>query len=92
MADIDKIFKRETKNKLRTIIHKQFWDYLNVFDEDETNQSPPIRGEKINHEIELLKKKKDQRSLGARYTTCQKTNFWYWGKHWPNIWIKISFE
>ena len=21
-----------------------------------------------------------------------KTNSWYWGKHWPSIWIKVSSE
>ena len=40
------------------IILEQYWDYLNLFDENETNQLPPIRGEKVNHEIELLKKKR----------------------------------
>ena len=50
--------------------------YLNVFDEDKTNQLPPIRGKKINHEIELLEEKKHQRSPGGRYTIYQKTNFW----------------
>ena len=57
MADIDKILRVKLKIKFKTIIPEQYWDYLNVFDEDATNQLPPIRGEKIDHEIELLKKK-----------------------------------
>ena len=56
MADIDKILNVKPKIKFKTIIPEQYWDYLNVFDEDETNQLPPIRGKRINHEIELLEK------------------------------------
>ena len=74
MVDIDKILNVKPKIKFKMIIPEQYWNYLNVFIENETNQLPPIRGEKINHEIELLKKK---RSFGDRYTTCKKTNFWY---------------
>ena len=78
MADIDKILNMKPKTKFKTIIPEQYWGYLNVFDEDETNQLLPIRGEKINHKIELLEKEKEnRRSFGARYTKCQKTNFWY---------------
>ena len=42
----------------KTIVPEQYWDILNVFDEDETNQLPPIRGKGINHEIELLEEEK----------------------------------
>ena len=54
MADIDKILNVKPKIKPKTIVPEQYWGYLNVFDEDETNQLPPTRGKKIDHEIELL--------------------------------------
>ena len=57
VADIKKILNMKPKIKFKTIIPEQYWSYLNVFDENETNHLPPIRGEKINHEIELLEKK-----------------------------------
>ena len=57
MADIDKVLNVKPKIKFKTIVPEQYWGYLNVFDEDETNQLPPTRGEKIDHEIELLGKK-----------------------------------
>ena len=75
MADIDKTLNLKPKIKFKTIIPEHYWGYLNVFDENEINQLPPIRGKGINHEIELLEKeKKNQRSFGARYTIYQKTN------------------
>ena len=69
MADIDKVLNVKPKIKLKTIVLEQYWGYLNVFDEDKTNQLPPIRGEKINHEIELLEKerKKPTVSWGPLY-------------------------
>ena len=51
---IDKTLNVKPKIKPKTIIPEQYWGYLNVFDEDEANQLPPTRREKINHEIELL--------------------------------------
>ena len=47
MVDIDKILNVKPKIKFKTIIPEQYWDYLNVFDKDETNQLPSIRGKKI---------------------------------------------
>ena len=58
MADIDKILNVKPKIKFKTTIPEQYWGYLNVFDEDESNQLPPIRGKGINHGIELLEKEK----------------------------------
>ena len=46
MIDIDKILNVKPKIKFKMIIPKQCWDYLNVFDENETNQLPSIRGKK----------------------------------------------
>ena len=64
-VDIDTILNVKPKIKFKMIIPEQYRGYLNVFDENETNQLPPIRGKKFNHEIELLEKKgKNQRSLG----------------------------
>ena len=54
MADIDKILKMKPKVNAKTIILEHYCDYLNVFDEEETNQLPPIRGPRIDHHIELL--------------------------------------
>ena len=34
MADIDKILNVKLKIKFNTIIHEQYWDYLDVFNED----------------------------------------------------------
>ena len=54
MSDIDKTLNVKPRIKPKTIVPEQYWDYLNVFDEDEANQLPPIRGKGINHGIELL--------------------------------------
>ena len=56
MADIDKILNVKLKIKPKTKVLEQYWGYLNVFNEDETNQLPSTRGKKIDHEIELLEK------------------------------------
>ena len=74
MADIDKVLYVKSKIEIKTIIPEQYWDYLNVFDEDETNQLPPIRGKKINHEIELLEKegKKPTVPWGPLYNMSKK--------------------
>ena len=58
MVDIDKILNVKPKIKFKTIILEQYWGYLNVFDENKTNQLPPICGKKINHGIELLEEEK----------------------------------
>ena len=58
MADIDINLNISLKIEFKTIIPEQYWGYLNVFNGNETNQLPPIRGGKINHEIELLEEKK----------------------------------
>ena len=75
MVDIDENLNVKPKIKLIKIIPEQYWGYINVFDEIETNQLPQIR--KKNHEIELLEKKTPRQSPEARYTICQKMNFWY---------------
>ena len=54
MADIDKALNVKPRIKLKTVVPEQYWDYLDVFDEDEANQLPPVRGKGIDHEIELL--------------------------------------
>ena len=54
MAYIDKALKMKPKVNAKTIIPEQYWDYLDVFDEEEANKLPPIRGFRINHQIELL--------------------------------------
>ena len=64
MADIDKILSIKPKIKFKTIIPEQYWGYLKKFDENEINQLPPIRGKKINHEIEFLEKKNTNGPLG----------------------------
>ena len=58
MVDIDKILKMKPKINAKTIITEHYWDYLNVFDEKEANQLPPIRGFGINHQIELLEEER----------------------------------
>ena len=58
MVDIDKALNVKPKIKFKTIIPEQYWGYLNVFDENKTNQLPPNRGKNINYEIELLEKEK----------------------------------
>ena len=92
-ADIDKILNVKQKIKPKTIILEQYWGYLNVFNENETNQLPPIRGKKINHEIELLEKEKKKLTvpLGPLYN-ISKDEFLVLRKTLPNIWIRISFE
>ena len=43
MVDIDNILNIKPNIKYKMIILEQYWGYLNVFDENETNQLPPIR-------------------------------------------------
>ena len=62
IADIDKALNVKPRIKPKTIVPEQYWDYLNVFDEDEINQLPPIRGKGINHGIELLEEKRSKKS------------------------------
>ena len=57
MVDIKNYLNVKPKIIFKTIIPEQYWGYLNVFDEDETNQLPPICGKKINHEIELARER-----------------------------------
>ena len=58
LVDINKFLNVKPRIKFKTIIPEQYWDYLNVFDKNETNQLPPIRGKRINYEIEFLEKEK----------------------------------
>ena len=57
VIDIDKFLNLKTRIKFKMIIPEQYWDYLNVFDENKINQLPPIHGKKVNHDIQLLKEK-----------------------------------
>ena len=63
MADIDKVLKIKPKINAKTIVPEHYWDYLNVFDEEEANQLPPIRGLGINHQVELLEKEKKKQTV-----------------------------
>ena len=91
-ASIDKMLNVKPKIKFKTIIPEQYWDYLNVFDEDETNQLPPFRGQGINHQIELMeeekRRRKSQHPLGPviqyiqqRISGIKKTLTEYLGKN-----------
>ena len=73
MVDIDKSLKMKPKINAKTIVPEHYWDYLNVFDEKEAGQLPPIRGVGINHQIELLEKekKKPTVSWGPLYNMSQ---------------------
>ena len=53
MADVDKALNVKPRVEPKTIVPEQYWDYLDVFDEEEANQLPPIRGPGIDHQIEL---------------------------------------
>ena len=44
MVDIDKILNVKPKIKLKTIVPEQYWGYLNVYGDNDTNKLPPIRG------------------------------------------------
>ena len=79
LTDIDKIWNVKPKIKFKTIIPEQYWGYLNGFNENETNQLPPIRGKKNKSRNRVVGEKKEETDgpLGARYTIYQKTNFWY---------------
>ena len=54
MADIDKALRVKPRVEPKTIVAEKYWDYLDVFDAEEANQLPPIRGQGIDHQIELL--------------------------------------
>ena len=51
---IDKALNVKPKIKFKTRVPEQYWGYLDVFNEDEANQLPPIRGKGVGHGIELL--------------------------------------
>lgn len=63
VADIDKVLKLKLKIKFKTIKIKfsprAISDYLIIFNEHEINQLPPIHGPRINHQIELLGKERE---------------------------------
>ena len=59
MDDIDNILNVKPKIKFKTIIPEQYLGYLNVFNENETNQLPPNRGKKIT-KSSCWKKKKEK--------------------------------
>ena len=93
MANINKIWNVKLRIKSNTIVPEQYWDYLNVFDEDETNQLPPIRGKKKNHGIELLEEKKKKPTVpwGPLYN-MSKNKLLVFKKTLTKYLDKTSFE
>lgn len=56
MADIDKaLAKREKRTDPRTKLPEEYHEFLDLFDHVKAELLPPLRGAKIDHEIELEK-------------------------------------
>ena len=64
MVDLDKIINLRRKIKFKTIIPEQYWGYLNVFNENEINQLPPIREKKPQNRAVEKRKEKTNCPLG----------------------------
>ena len=64
MADIDKALNRKPRIKFKTKIPEQYWGYLNIFDEYETNQLPPIPNKKIKSRNRIVGRKKEEEPNG----------------------------
>ena len=77
VASMDRNLNVKPNINFKTIISEQYWDYLNVFEENEINQLPPTNSKKKKKPRNQPIGKENQRFSGARYTICQKTNFWY---------------
>ena len=58
MTDIDKTFNVKPKIKLKTIILEQYWDYLNVFNENENQSITTNSWEKYKSRNRHVRKKK----------------------------------
>ena len=54
MADINKALAVKAKIDLRTKLPKQYWEFLELFDEDQVEKLPPSRGKQVDHKIELV--------------------------------------
>jgi len=53
MADIDKALTKKKKIDPRTKLPKHYWEHLRLFDDTEANKLPPLRGDGVDHKIEL---------------------------------------
>lgn len=53
MVDIDKALAKKKKIDPRTKLPKHYWEHLSLFDDKEANKLPPLRGDGVDHRIEL---------------------------------------
>ena len=54
MADIEKALKPKVHSDPRTKLPGEYWKYLPLFNHEEAQKLPPLRGEGIDHTIELV--------------------------------------
>ena len=73
MADITKALAVKQKVDPRTRLPKQYWEFLDLFDSKESDKLPPIRGQGIDHKIELIEEngKKPTVPWGPLYSMSQ---------------------
>src|SRR5208282_3656250 len=53
MADINKALAVRPKRDPKALLPKQYHEFLNVFDSTEADKLPPLRGDGVDHKIEL---------------------------------------
>lgn len=56
MSDIDKALRAKAHSDPREKLPRQYHQYLDVFDRKKADTLPPLRGDKIDHKIELIEK------------------------------------
>ena len=54
-ADIEKALRPKEHIDPRTKLPKEYWEFLSLFDQDNADALPPVRGDGIDHTIELVK-------------------------------------
>ena len=55
VADIEKALRPKERIDPRLKLPKEYWNFLPLFDHDNAEALPPVRGEGIDHTIELIK-------------------------------------
>ena len=69
MKDIEKALRPKTTTDPRTKLPIQYHEFLDVFDKKEADKLPPIRGNSVDHKIELIQQdgKKAEAPWGPLY-------------------------
>ena len=56
MADINKALAVKSKRDPKAMLPKQYHEFMDLFDPSKADKLPPLRGDGVDHKIELEKK------------------------------------